>query len=81
MARGIWLAAAIALMVVPSAHAAGRCGSHAWCDRRVKVKLAGLPKGRYRVRIVTRTSRGRRLVQRRTYRTCAKKRPAKRSIL
>ena len=42
--------------------------------KRVRVKLAGLPKGRYRVRVVTRTTRGRRMVQTRTYRTCAKKR-------
>ena len=42
--------------------------------KRVRVKLAGLPKGRHRVRVVTRTTRGRRLVQTRTYRTCAKKR-------
>lgn len=39
----------------------------------MKVKLAGLPKGRYRVRVVTRTTRGRKLVQTRTYRTCTRK--------
>lgn len=160
MARRVLLAALLALVALPhTADAAGRCGSHPWCDtslspdrraqlllnaltpderiellagdeqfgvtaqrtrrctsrrrvritpkrvrrgkvrkitvfvggkrekvlhgprKRVKVKLAGLAKGRDRVRVVTRTTRGRRLVQTRTYRTCAKKRPAKRTKL
>ena len=38
-----------------------------------RVDLRGLPKGRYRVRIVARTTTGRRLVSVRTYRTCAPK--------
>jgi beta-glucosidase len=46
--------------------------------RRVRVKLAGLPRGRYRVRVVTRTTRGRRRVQTRSYLTCTPKRRARR---
>ena len=37
---------------------------------RARVDLRGLPKGRYTVRVVVITTRGRRIVERRRYRTC-----------
>jgi len=43
---------------------------------RARVDLRGLPRGRFVVRVVGRTLRGRRLVRQRTYRTCV---PARRS--
>jgi GH43 family beta-xylosidase len=41
---------------------------------RVPVSLAGLPSGRYRVRVVARTTRGRTLRAERVYRTCTPRR-------
>ena len=40
---------------------------------RSRVNLRGLPRGRYTVRVVVRTTRGRRIVTRRRYRTCVPK--------
>ena len=44
---------------------------------RARVNLRGLPKGRYTVRVVLRTTRGRRIVAKRRYRTCVPKRRRK----
>jgi len=41
---------------------------------RSRVDLRGLPAGRYTVRVVVRTTRGRRIVSRRRYRTCVPRR-------
>ncbi len=38
---------------------------------RARVNLRGLPKGRYTVRVVVVTSTGRRIVEKRRYRTCS----------
>ena len=40
---------------------------------RAPVDLRGLPKGKFKVRIVAVTSQGRRIVSTRTYRTCTKR--------
>jgi dienelactone hydrolase len=42
--------------------------------RRTRVDLRGLPRTRVRVTVVVRTAKGRRIVTRRTYRTCARRR-------
>ena len=42
---------------------------------RRTITLAGLPKGTYTVRVVATLADGRKVTDRRTYRTCAAKRP------
>jgi hypothetical protein len=43
--------------------------------KAVRVRLAGRPKQTVRVEIVALTTSGKKVVDRRAYRTCAKKRP------
>ena len=42
---------------------------------RARIDLRGLPRGTFTVRVIARTDRHRRLTAKRTYRTCAPRRP------
>ncbi|MTD45337.1 hypothetical protein GKE82_13840 [Conexibacter sp. W3-3-2] len=50
--------------------------------RTARIRLTGLPKGRYTVRVVVRTTGGRRIVETRRYRTCVPsgRRPTSRAV-